>query len=192
MTIEPLTIVLTIGLFVELLLIIRLEYLVCTNESGIFGIDGRVDRLTEDIMGSEESIKVLSDSVRKLNGVVKDLEQKQPKIEPKNRTNTRAFIAGWDADESEVEDPIKNRIVDICLNGTYEQKQNLIDTMTLQHALLGQAQQCIYPWHPWQQFQLGQLQSSAMPLQQCIYPWQQTPSGAILPLWYMNRNLEDM
>lgn len=187
------TIVLTIGLFVELLLIIRLEYLVCKNESGIFGIDGRVDRLTEDIMGSEESIKVLSDSVRKLNGVVKDLEQKQPKIEPKNRMNTRAFIAGWDADESEVEDPVKKHIVDTCLNGTCEQKQHLIDAMTLQSNLLGQIQQCIYPWYPWQQFQLGQLQSSAMfPLQQCIYPWQQTPTGAILPLWYMNRNLEDM
>lgn len=101
------TIVLTIGLFVELLFIIRLEYLVCTNESCIFGIDGRVDRLTEDIMGSEESIKVLSDSVRKLNGVVKDFEQKQSRIEPKNRMNTRAFIAGWDADESEVEEPVK-------------------------------------------------------------------------------------
>lgn len=64
--------------------------------------------------------------------------------------------------------------------------------MTLQSNLLGQTQQCIYPWHPWQQFQLGQLQSSAMPLQQCICPWQQTPTGAILPLWYMNRNLEYM
>lgn len=28
--------------------------------------------------------------------------------------------------------------------------------------------------------------------QQCIYPWQQTPSESILPLWYMNRRLEDM
>lgn len=28
--------------------------------------------------------------------------------------------------------------------------------------------------------------------QQCILPFQQTPSGAILPLWYMNRNLENM
>lgn len=163
------TIVLTIGLFVELLLIIRLEYLVCTNESGIFGIDGRVDRLTEDIMGSEESIKVLSDSVRKLNGVVKDLEQKQQKIEPKNRMNTRAFIAGWDADEPELENPVK-----------------------LQSNLLGHTQQCIYPWHQCQLFQLGQLQSCAMPLQQCVYPWQQTPTGAILPLWYMNRNMVDM
>lgn len=168
-------IVFAIGLFVELLLIIRLEYKVCANESGIFGIDGRVDRLTHDIKGSEEAIKVLSDSVRKLNGVVKDLEQKQPKIEPKNRIDTRAFIAGWDADETELEDPVKKHIVDICLNGTCEQKQDLIDAMTLQRALLCQTQQCIYPWQPLPPLQIGRFQSCSM-----------------LPLWYINRRLEDM
>ena len=163
------TIVLTIGLIVEFLLIIQLEHKVHKNESGIFCIDGRVDRLTHDIMGSEESIKVLSDSVRKLNGVVKDLEQKQPKVEPKNRMNTRAFIAGWDADE--IDEPelvpaeeFRKNIVDICLNGTCEQKQILINTMALQNILLGQTQQC-------------------------IYPWPQTHSGAMLPLWYINSRL---
>ena len=185
-------IVLGIGFVVELALNIWLLKVVQRHERDIFNREFKIEALQRKIDTYNKSIKVFSDSVRKLNGVVKDLEQKQPRIEPKNRMNTRAFIAGWDADESEVEDPIKNRIVDICLNGTYEQKQNLIDTMTLQYALLGQAQQCIYPWHTWQQFQLGQLQSSAMPLQQCIYQWQQSPTGAILPLWYMNRNLEDM
>lgn len=152
------TIVFAIGLFVELLFIIRLEYKVCANESGIFGIDGKVDRLTHDIKGSEDAIKVLSDSVRKLNGVVKDLEQKKPKIEPKNRMNTRAFIAGWDADELE---PI----------------QQLISKEELTQQLIKANLNC-------QRIELQQ--------QQCIYPWQQTPSGAMLPLWYINRRLEDM
>ena len=185
-------IVFGIGFVVELALSMYLLKVVHRHEWDIYNRELKIEVLQHDIDTYNESIKVLSGSVRKLNEIVKDLEQKQPKIEPKNRMNTRAFIAGWDADESEVEEPVKNHIVDICLNGTCEQKQNLIEAMTLQIILLGQTQQCIYPWHPWQQFQLGQLQSSAMSLQQCIYPWQQTPSGAILPLWYTNRNLEDM
>ena len=152
------TIVFAIGLFVELLFIIRLEYKVCANESGIFGIDGRIDRLTHDIKGSEEAIKVLSESVRKLNGVVKDLEQKQPKIEPKNRMNTRVFIAGWDADEPEPE-------------------QQLISKEELMQQLIKANLNC--------------QRIEPLP-QQCIYPWQQTPSGAMLPLWYINNRLEDM
>lgn len=151
------TIVLCIGLFVELLLIIRLEYKVCANESGIFGIDGRVDRLTHDIKGSEEAIKVLSDSVRKLNGVVKDLEQK-PKTESENSIDTRAFIAGWDADE-----PIQQLI------SKDEVMQQLVKTNLNCQSIEPLPQQCILP-----------------------LPFQQTPSGAILPLWYMNRNLENM
>lgn len=184
------TIVLGIGFVVELALSIWLLKVVHRHEWDIYNRELKIKVLQHDIDTYNESIKVLSGSVRKLNEVVKDLEQKQPKIEPKNRMNTRAFIAGWDADELEVEDPAKNHIVDICLNGTCEQKQNLIDAMTLQIILLGQTQQYIYPWP---QLQSGQFQSSAMfPLQQCIYPWQQTPTGAILPLWYMNRRMEDM
>lgn len=157
------TIVFAIGLFVELLFIIRLEYKVCANESGIFGIDGRVDRLAHDIKGSEDAIKVLSDSVRKLNGVVKDREQKKPKIEPKNRMNTRAFIAGWDADEPELIQQLipKEEAIQII-------KANLNNCQRIEPL----PQQCIYPWQP---LQSGQFQSSAMS-----------------PLWYINRRLEDM
>lgn len=157
------TIVLTIGFCIETAVIIWLAHKANKNESDIFKVDFQLCELRAKIKGKEEAVGVLSDSVRKLNGVVKDLEQKQPKIEPKNRMNTRAFIAGWDADETEPEDPVKNHIVDICLNGTPEQKQYLINTMTLQNILLGQTQQCIYPW------QSGQLQQCGM-----------------LPLWYIN------
>lgn len=183
------TIVFGIGFVVELALSMYLLKVVHRHEWDIYNRELKIEVLQHDIDTYNESIKVLSGSVRKLNEVVKDLEQKHPKIETKNRMNTRAFIAGWDADESEVEESVKKHIVDICLNGTYEQKHGLIDAMILQCALLGQTQQCIYPCQP---LQSGQLQSSAMPLQQCIYPCQQTPTGAILPLWYMNRNLENM
>lgn len=155
------TIVLTIGLIVEFLLIIQLEHKVHKNESGIFCIDGRVDRLTHDIMGSEESIKVLSDSVRKLNGVVKDLEQKQPKVEPKNRMNTRDFIAGWDADEPE---PIQQHI------SKEEWMQQIIKENMNCQRLEPLPQQCIYPWSPLQTGLLSQTQ-------QCIYPWQPLQAG---------------
>jgi hypothetical protein len=148
------TIVLTIGLIVEFLLIIQLEHKAHKNESGIFCIDGRVDRLTHDIMGSEESIKVLSDSVRKLNGVVKDLEQKQPKVEPKNRMNTRAFIAGWDADEPEesellshIEARTRMAVMDVLQCQNFAQ-QGIIDNLNCRN---------IYPWQPWQPLQTGAL-----------------------------------
>ena len=107
-----------------------------------------------------EAVEVLSESVRKLNGVVKDLEQKQPKIEAKNRMNTRAFIAGWDADEPE---PMPQLI------SKEELMQQLIKANINCQRIEPLPQQCIYPW------QSGQLQSSAM-----------------LPLWYINRRLEDM
>lgn len=163
-------IALWIGFVVELALSMYLLKVVHRHEWDIYNRELKIEVLQHDIDTYNESIKVLSGSVRKLNEVVKDHEQKQQKIEHKNRMNTRAFIAGWDADEPELENPVK-----------------------LQNNLLGQTQQCIYPWHQCQLFQLGQLQSSAMfQTQQCIYPWQQTPTGAILPLWYMNRNLEDM
>ena len=166
------TIVLTIGFCIEAAVIIWLAHKANKNEKGIFEMDFQLCELRAKINGKEEAVGVLSDSVRKLNGVVKDLEQKQPKVEPKNRMNTRAFIAGWDADE--IDEPelvpaeeFRKNIVDICLNGTCEQKQILINTMALQNILLGQTQQC-------------------------IYPWQQTHSEAMLPLWYINRRLEDM
>lgn len=110
-----------------------------------------------------EAVEVLSESVRKLNGVVKDLEQKKPKIEPKNRMNTRAFIAGWDADEPELIQQLipKEEAIQII-------KANLNNRQRIEPL----PQQCIYPWQP---LQSGQFQSSAM-----------------LPLWYINRRLEDM
>ena len=183
------TIVLAIGFCLEAAAIIWLSKIVHRHESDIFNSEFKIEALQRKIDGYKESVDVLSTSVRKLNGVVKDLEQKQPKIEPKNRMNTRVFIAGWDADETEPEDPVKKHIVDICLNGTAEQKQDLIDALALQNILSSQTQQCNYP------LQTGQLQSSAMlPPQQCILPlpFQQTPSGAILPLWFINKRLEDM
>ena len=84
-----------------------------------------------------EAVEVLSESVRKLNGVVKDLEQKQPKIEPKNRMNTRAFIAGWDADEQEPIQQLvsKEEAIQII-------KANLKNCQRIEPL----PQQCIYPW----------------------------------------------
>lgn len=120
-----------------------------------------------------------------LDLIKKIVESKEP-AEP----DTKALVSGWDADE--IDEPelvsteeFKKNIVNICLNGTYEQKQNLIDTMTLQNILLSQTQQCNY--HTLQSTLLGQTQ-------QCIYPLQagQFQSSAMLPLWYINRKLEDM
>lgn len=110
-----------------------------------------------------DAVEVLSDSVRKLNGVVKDLEQKQPKIESKNRMNTRVFIAGWDADEPE---PIQQFVSKEKL------MKELIKANLNCQRIYPLPQQCIYPWQPWQS---GLLQSCAM-----------------LPLWYINRGMEDM
>lgn len=156
----------------ELILSIDIERRYAKQKRLIDSDIREMDLLINDCRVRLDAVEVLSDSVRKLNGVVKDLEQKQPKIEPKNRMNTRAFIAGWDADEPEPEDPVKKHIVDICVNGTCEQKQDLIDAMALQRTLLSQTQQCIEPWYP---LQSGQFQSSAM-----------------LPLWYINKRLDDM
>ena len=143
--------------------------------------DADIGNLKQRCEGHEELIEALSKSVRELNGVV-EAAVKVKEQTSVNKPDTKALVSGWDADEPEPEDSVKNHIVDICLNGTCEQKQYLIDALTLQNILLSQTQQCIYPLQPWRP---GQFQS-------CIYPLQQTPSGAILPLWYMNRNLEDM
>ena len=129
----------------------------------------------------KKSIEYLSKSVRELNGVV-EAAVKVKEETSDNKPDVEALIGGWDADETEPEDPVKKHIVDICLNGTAEQKQDLIDASTLQNILLSQTQQCNY------QTLRGDLLSQT---QQCIYPWQQTPSGAILPLWYINRRLGD-
>lgn len=104
-----------------------------------------------------ESIDLQTKCIRDLNDIVKKSVEDKEMAKP----NTKALVSGWDTDEAEPEDQVKNHIVDICLNGTCEQKQNLINTMALQSILLGQTQQCIYPWQP--------LQSCAM-----------------LPLWYTN------
>jgi hypothetical protein len=128
----------------------------------------RIEILEVKATYSEQSEKTLRESVdlqtkciRNLNDIVKkSVEGKEPA-----KPDTKALISGWDVDEAEPEDPVKNHIVDICLNGTPEQKQYLINTMTLQNILLGQTQQCIYPWSPLQTGLLSQTQ-------QCIYPWQ--------------------
>lgn len=95
-----------------------------------------------------EAVEVLSESVRKLNGVVKVLEQKQPKIEPKNRMNTRAFIAGWDADEpevpellSDIEERTRMAVVDLlaCQKLNPFAQQEITDNLNCQN---------IYPWQP--------------------------------------------
>lgn len=151
------TIVLGIGFVVELALSIYLLKVVHKHEIDIFNSEFKIEALQRKINGYNESVEVLSTSVRKLNGVVKDLEQKQPKIEPKNRMDTRAFIAGWDADEP-------------------EQTQQLISKEEVMRII---------------EENLNCQRIEPLP-QQCIYPWQQTPSGAMLPLWYINRRLEDM
>lgn len=153
------TIVLAIGFCIETAVIIWLAHKANKNENDIFKMDFQLYELRAKINGKEEAVEVLSDSVRKLNGVVKDLEQKQPKIESKNRMNTRVFIAGWDADEPE---PIQQLI-------SKEEVMQIIEANLNCQRIEPLPQQCILP-----------------------LPFQQTPSGAILPLWYMNRRLEDM
>ena len=153
------TIVLTIGFCIETAVIIWLAHKANKNENDIFKMDFQLYELRAKINGKEEAVEVLSDSVRKLNGVVKDLEQKQPKVEPKNRMNTRAFIAGWDADEPE---PLPQLI-------SKDEVMQIIEANLNCQRIEPLPQQCIYPW------QSGQLQSCAM-----------------LPLWYINRRLEDM
>lgn len=126
----------------------------------------------------KDSIKLQNDSIRSVLDLTKKvIEYIEPKELDTEKHDTKALVSGWDADE--IDEPelvsieeFKKNIVDICVNGTYEQKQDLIDAMTLQRALLGQTQQCIYPWQP---LQSGQFQS-----------------GSMLPLWYINRRLEDM
>lgn len=144
---------LCIGYFVNLVLSIYLLKVVHRHERDIFNREFKIEALQRKTDGYNESVEVLSTSVRKLNGVVKDLEQKQPKIEPKSRMNTRAFISGWDADEPE---PLSKE----------EWKQMVNAILNCQRIV---------------------------PLpQQCILPLQQTFSGSILPLWYINGRLEDM
>ena len=155
------TIVLTIGFCIETAVIIWLAHKANKNEKGIFEMDFQLCKLRAEIKGKEEAVGVLSDSVRKLNGVVKDLEQKQPKVGPKNRMNTRAFIAGWDADDPE---PLPQLI-------------SKEEWMQMVKAYLN----C-------QSIELNCQSIEPLP-QQCIYPWQQTPSGAMLPLWYINSRL---
>ena len=152
------TIVLGIGFVVELALSMYLLKVVHRHEWDIYNREFKIEALQRKIDTYNESIKVFSGSVRKLNDVVKDIEQKQPKIEPKNRMNTRAFIAGWDADEPE---PLPQLI------SKEEWMQQIIRE------------------------NLNCQRIEPLP-QQCIYPWQQTPSGAIFPLWYMNRRMEDI
>lgn len=170
------TIVLGIGFVVELALSIYLLKVVHRHEWAIFNREFKIEALQRKIDGYKESAEVLSTSVRKLNGVVKDLEQK-PKPESENSIDTRAFIAGWDADEPE---PLPQLI-------SKEEWMQLAKANLNCQRIDPLLQQCIYP------LQTGQLQASAMlPPQQCIYPWQQTPTGAMLPLWYINRRLEEM
>ena len=135
------TIVLTIGFCIETAVIIWLAHKANKNEKGIFAMDFQLCELRAKINGKEEAVGVLSDSVRKLNGVVKDLEQKQPKVEPKNRMNTRDFIAGWDADEPE---PLPQLI------SKEEWMQQIIRANLNCQRIEPLSQQCIYPWQPLQ------------------------------------------
>ena len=148
---------------VELILSIDIERRYAEQKRLINSDIREMDLLINDCRVRLDAVEVLSDSVRKLNGVVKNLEQKQPNVDPKNRMNTRAFIAGWDADEPE---PIQQHI------SKEELMQQLIKANLNCHRIEPLPQQCIYPWQPWQS---GQFQS-----------------GAVLPLWYINRRLEDM
>ncbi len=145
-----------------------------------------IDHLVKRVNLNQECIELQTKCIKDLNGIVKkSVEDKEP-----TKPDTKALISGWEADE--IDEPelvsteeFKKNIVDICLNGTYEQKHGLIDAMTLQNILLDQTQQCNY--HTLQSTLLGQTQ-------QCIYPLQagQFQSSAMLPLWYINRRLEDM
>ncbi len=80
-----------------------------------------------------KSIELQNKSIRELLELIKKVVEYKETTEP----DTKALISGWDADETEPEDPVKKHIVDIMLNGIYEQKQGLIDSWTLQSALLG-------------------------------------------------------
>lgn len=153
----------------ELILSIDIERRYAMQKRLIDSDIREMDLLINDCRVRLEAVEVLSDSVRKLNSVVKDLEQKQPKIEPKNRMNTRAFIAGWDADDpeesellSDIEVRTRMAVMDMlqCQNLNPFAQQRIIDNLNCRN---------IYPWQP---LQTGQLQSCAM-----------------LPLWYINRRL---
>lgn len=159
-------------------------YLYERIQSANFVIDdlaSKINYLEQKVDLNKRSIKLQNESIRDVYGVVKKIVKENEPAEP----DTKALISGWGADEAEPEDPVKNHIVDICLNGTYEQKQGLIDAMTLQNILLSQTQQCNY--HTLQSTLLGQTQQSIYPLQSG-----QFQSCSMLPLWYINRRLEDM
>lgn len=145
-----------------------------------------IDHLVKRVNLNQECIELQTKCIKDLNGIVKkSVEDKEPA-----KPDTKALISGWDTDE--IDEPelvsveeLRKNIIDACLNGTYEQKQDLIGAMTLQNILLNQTQQCNY--HTLQSTLLGQAQ-------QYIYPLQadQFQSSAMLPLWYINRRLEDM
>ena len=164
------------GLMIILIIILAIKLWNCENRLDLANDDieesvAEIRELKQRCDTHKKSIEYLSKSVRELNGVV-EAAVKVKEETSDNKPDTKALVSGWDADEPEPEDSVKNHIVDICLNGTSEQKQDLIDAMTLQNILLSQTQQCFYPW---QTLQTGQFQP-----------------GAILPLWYINRRLEGM
>ena len=139
---------------VELILSIDIERRYAMQKRLIDSDIREMDLLINDCRVRLEAVEVLSDSVRKLNGVVKDLEQKQPNVEPKNRMNTRAFIAGWDADEPEesellshIEARTRMAVMDVLQCQNFAQ-QGIIDNLNCRN---------IYPWQPWQPLHTGAL-----------------------------------
>lgn len=185
----------------------------CEDNMGMS--EAEIQELRRRCDAYKELIEALSKSVRELNGVVeaavkskeptsdnkpdektywlddildKIRKRKEKPIDATEKHDTEALVLGWNVDE--IDEPelvsveeFKKNIVDICVNGTYEQKQDLIGAMAYQNYLSSQTQQCNY------QTLRGDLLSQT---QQCILPWRQTPSGAILPLWFINKRLEDM
>lgn len=182
------SIVLSIGFCVEFAMIIWLSKTVLRHNNEVFNTKFEMQSLKRKVNGYEESVEVLSKSVRILNGMVKDLDHKKEE----SGIDTQALVSGWDADEPDLLQQLIPK----------EEAMRIIEANLNCQRIEPFPQQCINPWQPWQTGQLqscamyrqtGQLQSSAMlPPQQCILPWQQTPTGAILPLWYVNRRLEDM
>ena len=95
---------------------------------------------------NRESINLLLESIKDLNGIVKKVVKeivKEDEDSTDTKPDTSALIAGWKADEQEKQelfsaDEVRDGIVKACNSG-----------MLLQSALLAQGfaqtQQCIYP-----------------------------------------------
>ena len=171
MTLIMACLLVTIGVFAGICLHLSARLDDANGRITLFEI--KIDYLERSEKTIRESVNLQTKCIRDLNDIVKkSVEGKEP-----TKPDTKALLSGWTTDESE---PLPQLI-------SKEEWMQLVKANLNCQRIDPLLQQCIYP------LQTGQLQASAMlPPQQCIYPWQQTPLGVNLPLWYINRRLEDI